>query len=125
MDEYRFMSETTSLLKFIKNSASEDRHHIMIMFGLYGYSKTSMNYNAVVRTSVPLTLSHFLSQRKRWNLGTVTHNFEMTFKIPNIPLWERISSLMIIIQFLILPTLMYCYARFILMLVRFGNGHFS
>lgn len=48
----------------------------------------------------------------------------MTFNIPNIPLWERVSSFMIILQFLILPTLLYCYARFILMLVRFGQGFY-
>ncbi len=83
-----------------------------------------MVYDAIVRTSVPLTISHFYSQRKRWNLGTITHNYWMTFKIPNIPLWERISSFFIIMQFLILPTLMYSYARFILTLQRYNSGQF-
>ena len=57
------------------------------MFGHYGYAKTSMTYDAIVKTSVPVTISHFLSQRKRWNLGTVTHNIWMTFIVSNIPFW--------------------------------------
>ena len=109
-------------MEYIKNSASEDRHHIMIMFGLYGYAKTSMTYDAIVKTSVPVTIKHFLSQRKRWNLGTVTHNVWMTFKIPNIPLWERISAFMIILQFILMPLLMFCYGRFIALMVRYGKG---
>lgn len=93
----------------------------MIMFSLYEYAKTTMTYDAIVRTSVPVTMTHFLSQRKRWNLGTVTHNFWMTFLIPNIPLWERFSCLIVISQFLLLPTFMYCYGRFIYVLVQFGK----
>lgn len=81
-----------------------------------------MIYDAIVRTSVPVTIKHFLSQRKRWNLGTVTHNIYMAFGTPNIPLWERISALTIVLQFLLMPLLMFCYGRFIALIVRYANG---
>jgi cellulose synthase/poly-beta-1,6-N-acetylglucosamine synthase-like glycosyltransferase len=51
------------------------------MYGLYSYAKTTMTYDAVVKTSVPTTIMHLLSQRKRWNLGTVTHNIWMAFAV--------------------------------------------
>ena len=93
----------------------------MIKFGLYSYAKTTMTYDAIVHTSVPTTISHFLSQRKRWNLGTVTHNVWMTFIIKNIPLWERISAFVVILQFIILPTFMYCYGRWIYTIIHLAK----
>ena len=83
--------------KYIKNLSSEDKHHVVIMFSKYRYAKTRLTLEATCLTKSLDTISHFLHQRKRWGLGAVVNNYYMTFKLPNIPLYERLTSIMVLL----------------------------
>lgn len=63
-----------NIYRQILSTASEDRNHVTFMFQLTPYIKTIQTLNAKVYTKVPLNLKDFLSQRKRWNLGTFTND---------------------------------------------------
>ncbi len=63
-----------NIYRQILSTASEDRNHVTLMFQLTPYIKTIQTLNAKVYTKVPLKLKNFLSQRKRWNLGTFTND---------------------------------------------------
>jgi chitin synthase len=64
----------SNIYKQILATASEDRNHVTLMFQLTPYIKTIQTLNAKVYTKVPLNIKDFLSQRKRWNLGTITND---------------------------------------------------
>jgi chitin synthase len=70
----------------IRATASEDRHSVMLLLKHYPKDHTTVNWYAQARTAVPNTINVFLSQRRRWSLGSATHGSWMTF-MPNIPLW--------------------------------------
>ncbi len=73
------------------------------MFARYRYAKTRLTLDAVCLTKSPETVSHFLHQRKRWGLGAVTNNYYMTFKLDNMPPYERLNSVMVLLLFMFLP----------------------
>lgn len=58
----------------------------MLLLKMCEKSHTTVNWNAQARTAVPTDLSVFLSQRRRWSLGSATHGSWLIF-MPNIPLW--------------------------------------
>ena len=73
-------------------TASEDRNHVTLMFKLFPYIKTIQTLNAKVYTKVPLNINSFISQRKRWNLGTFVNDTLILFNINHNKL-ERLQSL--------------------------------
>jgi chitin synthase len=91
----------------------------MLLLKLNPKSHTTVNWKAQCRTSVPNTISVFLSQRRRWSLGSATHGGWMIF-MPNIPIWERFSSFVFVLTYLINPFLMYSAAVWIYVL---ASGH--
>lgn len=104
----------------IRATASEDRHSVMLLLKLNKKAHTTVNWNAQARTSVPIKLSVFLSQRRRWSLGSATHGSWMII-MANIPMWERFSSLIFVLTYLINPFLMYSAVTWIMTMVS-GRG---
>jgi chitin synthase len=64
-------------------------------------------------------MSVFLSQRRRWSLGSATHGMWMVF-MPNIPIWERFSSFVFVLTYLITPFFMYSLTTWIAVIAK-GN----
>ncbi len=80
-----------NIFRQILSSASEDRNHVTYMFQLYPYIKTIQSLKSKVYTKVPLNISRFLSQRKRWNLGTYTNDVLILLNNNHVFI-ERIQS---------------------------------
>lgn len=92
----------------------------MLLLKLYGDCHTTCTWDAQAITSVPITPSVFLSQRKRWSLGSATHGFWMIF-MENIPLFERLSSLVFVLTYILTPFFMYSLVTWLNTIVR-GNA---
>jgi chitin synthase len=88
--------KNANIFKQILSTASEDRNHVTLMFQLFPYIKTIQTINAKVYTKVPLNLKHFISQRKRWNLGAFFNDI-LILQNKKHNLIERIQSLINIV----------------------------
>ena len=93
-----------NIFNHIRSYASEDRNHITHMLSMYPYVKSTQTLKAIAYTSVPTTAKVFISQRRRWNLGAMTNDMLLVY-LPNINIFERISSFV--------NVTMYCFSPFI------------
>lgn len=94
--------ETDNILTHIRSYASEDRNHVCNMLSLYPYVKTTQTLKAIAYTVVPMSISVFLSQRRRWNLGANTNDILLTY-LPGINIFERILAFVNVLTFSISP----------------------
>ena len=106
-----------SIFTHIRSIASEDRNHICLMLSLYPYVKTVQNLNAIAYTTVPTNLNIFLSQRRRWTLGASTNDM-LLLKLPNINIFEKISSFVNIFIFCLSPFILTATIMFIRSLIK-------
>lgn len=81
---------------------SEDSIHASIIFSQFPASQTRQALRARAFTTAPQSWSVYLSQRKRWALGSKSNELVMIFR-PGILLVERICSLITIITWWIGP----------------------
>lgn len=95
-------NETDNILTHIRSYASEDRNHVCNMLSLYPYVKTTQTLKAISYTVVPMSISVFLSQRRRWNLGANTNDILLTY-LPGINVFERILAFVNVLTFSISP----------------------
>jgi len=93
-----------NIFNHIRSYASEDRNHITHMLSMYPYVKSTQTLKAIAYTSVPTIAKVFISQRRRWNLGAMTNDMLLVY-LPNINIFERISSFV--------NVTMYCFSPFI------------
>lgn len=100
--------------------SSEDRNHITLMFQLYPYIKTIQSLKSIVYTNVPLNLKIYLSQRKRWSLGSFTNDILLLFNINHNKL-ERFQSLINIIIHLITPFITVATIQFVINVIKNPN----
>jgi chitin synthase len=91
-----------NIFTHIRGTASEDRNHVCIMHSMYPHVRTVQNLKAISYTNVPKSIRVFLSQRRRWTLGATTNDLLLLFS-PNINIFERISSFINIITFVLTP----------------------
>ena len=91
----------------------------MLLLKHYPHHHTTVNWYAQAKTAVPNNIPVFLSQRRRWSLGSATHGLWMTF-MPNIPIWERFSSAVFVLTYLINPFLLFSAVIWLYVLI---NGH--
>ncbi len=95
-------NEKDNILKHIRSYASEDRNHVCLMMSEYSYVNTTQTLYANAYTLVPMNFEIFFSQRRRWNLGTITNDILLLFS-PNILFYERLSAFANILTFTIAP----------------------
>lgn len=103
---------------------SEDSIHGTMFFSLFPKSQTAQALRAKAFTIVPQNWKVFLSQRKRWSLGSVSNQFTMVFR-PGILLVERILSLVTVITWAITPFTVAAIAHLIVVIVKHGSKLWS
>lgn len=91
-----------SIFTQIRGYASEDRNHVGLMLSMYPYVRTTQALQATAYTQVPQSVSVFLSQRRRWNLGA-TANDMLLVSLPNINFFERISAAVNVLTYAVNP----------------------
>ncbi|KAK0610770.1 chitin synthase-domain-containing protein [Immersiella caudata] len=102
---------------------SEDSVHATTFFSLFPKTRTAQALRAKAFTIVPQNWTVFLSQRKRWSLGSVSNQFTMIFR-PGILWIERVLSAVTVITWAITPFTVAAIAHMIMAFVRFGKDLF-
>ena len=109
-------NKTDFILTHIRSYASEDRNHVCNMLSLYPHVKTTQTLKAVAYTVVPTSISVFLSQRRRWNLGANTNDLLLTY-LPAINVFERILAFVNVFTFVISPFISVATVYFIIAII--------
>jgi len=110
-------NEKDNILTHIRSYASEDRNHVCNMLSLYPHVKTTQALKAISYTIVPTSISVFLSQRRRWNLGAITNDMLLVYK-PGINIFERISAAVNIFTFSVSPFIFVATIYFIKSIIK-------
>ncbi|KAG5957409.1 hypothetical protein E4U58_006082 [Claviceps cyperi] len=108
----------------IMGNYSEDSIHASIIFSLFPRKKTAQALRAKAFTIVPQTWKVFLSQRKRWALGSISNEFVMIFR-PGIILIERLQSMVAVMTWAITPFIIAAVGQLIVMFVHKGKSVFE
>ncbi|KAG5973592.1 hypothetical protein E4U55_000384 [Claviceps digitariae] len=108
----------------IMGNYSEDSIHASIIFSLFPHKQTAQALRSKAFTVVPQTWRVFLSQRKRWALGSISNEFVMIFR-PGIILIERLQSVVAVMTWAITPFIISAVAQLIVMFVRKGGDVFE
>lgn len=98
---------------------SEDSIHASIFFSEFPQSQTRQALRARAYTSAPQSWPVYLSQRKRWALGSKSNEFVMIFR-PGILWIERVCSFISVTTWWIGPFTLAAVAGLIRALVRLG-----
>ena len=91
-----------NIFNHIRSYASEDRNHVCLMLSMYPHVKTVQTLKAIAYTSVPTNFSVFFSQRRRWSLGSNTNDM-LLIQLPNINIFEKISSFVNLLIYSLCP----------------------
>ncbi len=108
------------MTQHIMGSYSEDSIHASIIFSLFPKKRTAQALRAKAFTSVPQNWRVFLSQRKRWALGSISNEFVMIFR-PGIILVERLQSIVAVITWAITPFIIAAFAELIMLFAKRGK----
>ncbi|KAH6670339.1 chitin synthase-domain-containing protein [Plectosphaerella plurivora] len=107
----------------IMGNYSEDSIHASIIFSLFPKRQTAQALRAKAYTIVPQGWKVFLSQRKRWALGSISNEFVMIFRPGIIPI-ERLQSLVAVVTWFITPFIMAAVVKLIMILAERGSELF-
>ncbi|KAM3489893.1 hypothetical protein MY3957_006836 [Beauveria namnaoensis] len=108
------------MTRHIMGSYSEDSIHASIIFSLFPDRQTAQALRAKAYTTVPQGWRVFLSQRKRWALGSISNEFVMIFR-PGILLVERLQSVVAVLTWAITPFIVAALAEMIMLFVKHGK----
>lgn len=108
------------MTRHIMGSYSEDSIHASIIFSLFPDKQTAQALRAKAYTTVPQGWRVFLSQRKRWALGSISNEFVMIFR-PGILWVERLQSVVAVLTWAITPFIVAALAEMIMLLVKHGR----
>jgi len=108
----------------IMGNYSEDSIHASVIFSAFPGKRTAQTLKAKAYTAVPQNWTVFLSQRKRWSLGSVSNEFVMIFR-PGIILIERIQSIITVITWWLMPFILAAVVALVLLFVRKGREIFK
>ncbi|OAQ76688.1 chitin synthase [Purpureocillium lilacinum] len=108
------------MTQHIMSNYSEDSIHTSIVFSLFPRKQTAQALRAKAFTIVPQTWKVFLSQRKRWALGSISNEFVMIFR-PGIILIERIQSFIAVFTWAITPFIIAALAELLMLLIKRGS----
>lgn len=109
-----------AMTQHIMGNYSEDSIHASIIFSLFPKKRTAQALKAKAYTTVPQGWTVFLSQRKRWALGSISNEFVMIFR-PGIILVERLQSIVAVVTWAITPFIIAAFVALIMVLVRNGE----
>ncbi|PNP59768.1 hypothetical protein THARTR1_00647 [Trichoderma harzianum] len=112
-----------TMTSHILGNYSEDSIHASIIFSLFPQKQTAQALRAKAYTIVPTNYKVFLSQRKRWALGSISNEFVMLFR-PGIIIAERIQSFIAVVTWAITPFIMAAVAELIRLLITDGHRLF-
>lgn len=112
------------MTKQIMGNYSEDSIHASIIFSLFPDVQTAQALRAKAFTIVPQSWPVFLSQRKRWALGSISNEFVMIFR-PGIILVERLQSVIAVVTWAITPFIIAAVIELIILFVRRGGEVFD
>ncbi|ODA76879.1 hypothetical protein RJ55_07395 [Drechmeria coniospora] len=112
------------MTRHIMGNYSEDSIHASIIFSQFPGKQTAQALRAKAFTAVPQSWKVFLSQRKRWALGSVSNEFVMIFR-PGIILVERVQSIVAVVTWAITPFIMAAVVQLIMLFVRHGAKLFQ
>ncbi|KIE02684.1 chitin synthase, partial [Metarhizium majus ARSEF 297] len=108
----------------IMGNYSEDSIHASIIFSLFPKKQTAQALRSKAFTIVPQTWKVFLSQRKRWALGSISNEFVMIFR-PGIILVERLQSIVAVMTWAITPFIISAVAQLIALFAKKGAKVFE
>lgn len=108
------------MTQHIMGNYSEDSIHASIIFSLFPQKQTAQALRAKAFTIVPQNWKVFLSQRKRWALGSISNEFVMIFR-PGIILVERLQSFIAVMTWAITPFIIAAFAELIMLFVKRGG----
>lgn len=108
------------MTQHIMGSYSEDSIHASIIFSLFPKKQTAQALHAKAYTIVPQGWRVFLSQRKRWALGSISNEFVMIFR-PGIIFVERLQSVVAVLTWAITPFIIAALAEMIMLFVKHGR----
>ena len=91
--------EDENIFNHIRSYASEDRNHVCNMLSLYPYVKTTQCLTANAYTNIPTKWEVFLSQRRRWCLGSNTNDM-LLVELPDINKFEKISAFVSFVKYM-------------------------
>ncbi|KAH6701108.1 chitin synthase [Verticillium dahliae] len=103
---------------------SEDSIHASIIFSRHPKSQTRQALRARAYTTAPQSWSVYLSQRKRWALGSKSNEFVMVFR-PGIIWVERLCSFITVTTWWLGPFVVAAMFGFAIALVRQGKKIFE
>ncbi|KAK0391145.1 hypothetical protein NLU13_0646 [Sarocladium strictum] len=113
-----------SMTEQIMGVYSEDSIHASIIFSQFPKSQTRQALQARAFTTAPQSWSVYLSQRKRWALGSKSNELVMIFR-PGILWIERLCSLITIITWWIGPFVVSAIVTLVIVFVRLGAKLFD
>ncbi|KAM5351097.1 hypothetical protein ACJ41O_003820 [Fusarium nematophilum] len=108
------------MTQHIMGNYSEDSIHASIIFSLFPGKQTAQALRAKAMTIVPQNWKVFLSQRKRWALGSISNEFVMIFR-PGIILIERLQSIIAVVTWAITPFIIAAFVELIMVFVKRGR----
>ncbi|KAL7904702.1 glycosyltransferase family 2 protein [Trichoderma velutinum] len=108
-----------TMTSHILGNYSEDSIHASIIFSLFPKKQTAQALRAKAFTIVPTNYKVFLSQRKRWALGSISNEFVMLFR-PGIIFAERAQSFIAVVTWAITPFIVAAVAELIRMIITQG-----
>ncbi|POR37525.1 Chitin synthase 8 [Tolypocladium paradoxum] len=112
------------MTRHIMGNYSEDSIHASIIFSLFPRKQTAQALRAKAFTIVPQSWKVFLSQRKRWALGSISNEFVMIFR-PGIILVERLQSVVAVVTWAITPFIIAAVVELILLFAKRGAEIFE
>ncbi|KAK4083754.1 CAZyme family GT2 [Trichoderma aggressivum f. europaeum] len=112
-----------TMTSHILGNYSEDSIHASIIFSLFPKKQTAQALRAKAYTIVPTNAKVFLSQRKRWALGSISNEFVMLFR-PGIIVLERLQSFIAVMTWAITPFILTAVAELIRLLITQGGRLF-
>ncbi|WAO96947.1 Chitin synthase [Fusarium falciforme] len=108
------------MTQHIMGNYSEDSIHASIIFSLFPGKQTAQALRAKAMTIVPQNWKVFLSQRKRWALGSISNEFVMIFR-PGIILIERLQSIIACVTWAITPFIIAAFIELIMVFAKRGR----
>ncbi|KAL7943354.1 glycosyltransferase family 2 protein [Trichoderma barbatum] len=113
-----------TMTSHILGNYSEDSIHASIIFSLFPKKQTAQALRAKAYTIVPQNFWVFLSQRKRWALGSISNEFMMLFR-PGIILIERLQSFVAVVTWAITPFIIAAVIELLRLFATRGSSIFK
>jgi len=125
MDEYnRLPSKDESLPRNLRAHVGEDRMHICTAMYMYPYIKTKQSLSAFAYTAVPDSLTVYLSQRRRWSLGSNSNQVKLVTS-SKIHWYERLSSFFSILSWLLTLFINFALINLVILFTKLNYFNFQ